>query len=62
MKQYSVAVFFSGHVTVKVDAKNEEEAQEIARRQAHFDVCHHCSSKIQFDDWDEWEPDCVELR
>jgi hypothetical protein len=63
MKEYSVSIFFSGHVTVRVSAANEEEAKNLAIRQAHFDVCHHCSSKVHFDDWDcNLEPDCVEIR
>lgn len=63
MKEYSVAIFFQGHVTVRLSAESEEEAKEMARSQAHFDICHHCSNRIQFDDWDwDAEPDCVELR
>lgn len=61
MKQYSVAVFYYGHVTVKVNGENEREAIELATRNASFDICHHCSKKIHFDDWDSEEPDCVEL-
>jgi hypothetical protein len=63
MNEYSVAIFFSGHVTVRVSAENEEQAKSLARYQAHFDICNHCSSRVHFDDWDSnMEPDCVELR
>ena len=49
-RHYSVMYIVHAATTVDVMAESVEESKEIADREVHASVCHHCSSIIDVGD------------
>lgn len=50
MAKFSVMFMVHASMIIKVDAKNEAEARQLAEDQAGApNVCHMCSSRVQID-------------
>lgn len=50
MSKYEVTLLVSGTTSITVEAESEEEARDLAYREAYVSLCHQCSEELEVSD------------